>query len=191
MLANILAHNQLFVANHEYEQFKTDKFPDKNLVVLACMDARLVELLPRAMGLKNGDFKLIKNAGALVSHPWGSAMRSLIVALYELRAQEVCVIGHTDCGMNHLNADAVLAKMVKRGVSAEKLNTLRGAGINLDQWLEGFDDVKQSVRHSVELIKQHPLITEDVPIHGLIIDPETGALTVVIDGYHRKTSFSP
>ena len=49
VLKELLEHNRLFVANHEYEQFKTDKFPDKNLLVLACMDARLVELLPKAM----------------------------------------------------------------------------------------------------------------------------------------------
>ena len=38
-----------------YEQFRTDIFPDKKLVVLTCMDTRLVELLPRAMNLRNGD----------------------------------------------------------------------------------------------------------------------------------------
>ena len=44
LLGDLLAHNREFVSNREYEKFETDKFPDKNLAVLACMDARLVEL---------------------------------------------------------------------------------------------------------------------------------------------------
>lgn len=79
------------------------------MVVLTCMDTRLVELLPKAMNLHNGDAKIIKNAGAIVSHPFGSIMRSIIVAVYELDADEVFVIGHYDCGMTGLNSDSVIA----------------------------------------------------------------------------------
>lgn len=62
------------------------------------MDTRLVELLPRAMNMKNGDIKIVKSAGALVSHPFGSIMRSILVAVYELNADEVYVIGHMIAG---------------------------------------------------------------------------------------------
>ena len=48
------------------------------------MDTRLTELLPAALGIKNGDVKLIKNAGGVVMAPFGSVMRSLLVAVYEL-----------------------------------------------------------------------------------------------------------
>src|SRR4051812_25407676 len=80
LIADILGHNTSFVEKKEYEPFRTDRFPDKKLAVLTCMDTRLVELLPRAMNLRNGDIKLLKNAGALVSHPFGSMMRSILVA---------------------------------------------------------------------------------------------------------------
>lgn len=33
------------------------------------MDTRLVELLLAALGLKNGDVKMIKNAGGVITHP--------------------------------------------------------------------------------------------------------------------------
>ncbi|MBI3144366.1 MAG: carbonic anhydrase [Pseudogulbenkiania sp.] len=183
LLSSLLEHNRSFVDNREYEQFQTDKFPDKNLAVLACMDARLVELLPKAMGLKNGDAKLIKNAGALVTHPWGSVMRSLLVAIYELRAEEVCVVAHRDCGMNAIDPARILDAACARGVSAETLTTLRNAGINLEGWLKGFDNVEDSVRHTVEVIRTHPLMPRDVPVHGLVIHPVTGALELIVDGY--------
>jgi len=35
----------------------------------------------------------------------------------------------------------------------------------------------------VELIKSHPLIPKDIVVHGLVIDPETGKLEVVVNGY--------
>jgi len=182
VLSDMLEHNRSFVENHEYEQFKTDKFPGKNLAVLACMDARLVELLPKAMGLKNGDAKLIKNAGALVTHQWGSVMRSLVVAVYELGAQEICVVAHRDCGMNAIDSARILASAEARGISHETIETLRAAGIDLEAWLKGFDQVEDSVRHTVSVIRSHPLIPKDIPIHGLVIHPTTGQLELIVDG---------
>src|SRR5450432_4271437 len=80
-LPTILAFNQHFVANKEYETFLTDRFPDKKIVIVTCMDTRLTELLPKAMNLKNGDAKFIKIAGAVVAAPFGSVMRSILVAI--------------------------------------------------------------------------------------------------------------
>src|SRR5690349_24142232 len=107
ILSEIMEYNASFVRAKEYEPFLTDRFPDKKLVVLTCMDTRLVELLPRALGVRNGDIKLIKNAGAIVSHPFGSVMRSILVVVYELGAAEVAVIGHHGCGMTGLSCSRV------------------------------------------------------------------------------------
>ena len=71
MVEEILAFNEQFVEKKGYEKFITNKYPDKKLAILSCMDTRLTELLPAALGLKNGDAKIIKNAGAVISHPFG------------------------------------------------------------------------------------------------------------------------
>lgn len=84
-LESILEHNRKFVENREYETYMTDRFPDKKMVVVICMDTRLTELLPRAMNLRNGDAKIIKNAGGIVTQPFGNIMRSILIALYESR----------------------------------------------------------------------------------------------------------
>src|SRR3954454_9848474 len=127
MIAEMLEKNAEFVQRREYEPMRTDRFPNKKLVVLTCMDTRLTELLPRAMNFANGDVKLIKNAGAIVSHPFGSVMRSVLVAVYELGGEEVVVVGHHDCGMTGLNCGRVLDKAVERGVSPHILTTLGNA----------------------------------------------------------------
>lgn len=185
ILDELLVYNQNFVENREYEKYETTKFPNKRMVILTCMDTRLLELLPKALNLGNGDAKLIKNAGALVSHPFGSIMRSILIAVYELKAQEVMVIAHYDCGMAGLKAEPVIETMKGRGISAETLNTLVYSGIDIKQWLHGFDDVTESVKHSVSVIKNHPLMPKGVPVHGLVINPKTGKLDLVIDGYNH------
>ncbi|ALC89592.1 carbonic anhydrase [Bacillus sp. FJAT-18017] len=182
-LNEILEYNKHFVENKEYEKFQTTKFPNKKAVILTCMDTRLLELLPKAMNLSNGDVKLIKNAGALIAHPFGSIMRSILVAVYELQADEVFVIGHYDCGMSSLKAETMMEKMKARGVRQETLDTLDYSGIEINSWLHGFDNVTESVKHSVETIKKHPLMPADVNVHGLVIDPETGRLDLVVEGY--------
>src|SRR5579862_1550587 len=183
ILSDILDHNAEFVARKGYEPFRTDVFPDKKLVVLTCMDTRLVELLPHAMNLRNGDAKVIKNAGAIVSHPFGSVMRSMLVAVYELNATEVAVVGHYGCGMTGLSCQRVLGKALARGVSPEILETLQHSGIDLQSWMRGFDSPEDGVRQSVEVIRRHPLLPKDVAVHGLMISPETGKLDVLSDGY--------
>ncbi|NTU26168.1 carbonic anhydrase [Bacillus tequilensis] len=185
-LTSILEHNQRFVREKKYEPYKTTKFPSKKLVIVTCMDTRLTELLPQAMGLKNGDAKIVKNAGAIVSHPFGSVMRSILVAIYELQAEAVCIVGHHECGMSGLNASSILEKAKERGVEENCLNLLTSAGLDLKTWLTGFHSVEESVSHSVNLIKNHPLLPKKVPVHGLVIHPETGKLDVILNGYETE-----
>jgi len=186
LMGNIIAHNTQFVATKQYEQFATDKYPDKKMVIITCMDTRLVELLPRAMNLRNGDAKIVKTAGAIVSHPFGSVMRSIIVAIYELSATEVFVVGHHDCGMTSLNTDHVMEKAIERGISSEVIETIQHAGINLTRWLQGFEHVREGVESSVNTIRNHPLLPKSIPVHGLIMDPATGKLDIVSSGYEKS-----
>ncbi|MGG3640850.1 beta-class carbonic anhydrase [Bacillus gobiensis] len=188
IISSILEYNKAFVNENRYAEFQTTKYPDKKLVILSCMDTRLLELLPKALGLKNGDAKIIKNAGAVVSHPFGSIMRSILVAVYELRAEEVCVIGHHGCGMTGLESSSILEKAKKRGIDEDRIDTLVNAGVDLSKWLTGFPCVEESVKNSVHMIKNHPLLPENVAVHGVVICPETGKLDLVADGYKQVNS---
>jgi carbonic anhydrase len=183
LLNEILDFNEKFVEDREFEKYETTKYPNKRMVILTCMDTRLLELLPKALNLGNGDAKIIKDAGALISHPFGSVMRSILIALYQLKAQEVLVIAHYDCGMSGMKAEPVIENMKERGISEETIDTLTYSGINIKEWLHGFDNVTESVEHSVGIIKNHPLMPKDVPVHGLVIDPKTGKLDLIVDGY--------
>lgn len=176
----ILEYNKKFVEEKKYEEYRTSKYPDKKIAILSCMDTRLTELLPAALGLKNGDVKMIKNAGGAISHPFGSAIRSLIVAIYDLGVNEIMVIGHTDCGVQHMDSQELLKKMKERGVKEEHINMMKYCGINFDSWLSGFDNVEISVTETVEIIKTHPLIPKDISVRGFVMDSITGELKEVV-----------
>lgn len=179
MIEEILAYNKKFVEEENYKPFATDKFPKKKLAIVTCMDTRLTDLLPAAMGLKNGDAKIIRNAGGTIVHPFGSAVRSLLVGIYELGVREILVVGHTDCGAQHMKMEEMIEKMKEQGISEATLNSLKYFGIDMDQWLGGFDCVEDAIGQSIDLLKHHPLIPKDIGIYGLVINTQTGELTMI------------
>ena len=62
------------------------------------------------------------------------------------------------------------------------IDIINYSSLDLREWLRGFGDVTTSVLKSVELVRTHPLMPKGVPVHGLIIDPNTGRLDLVRDG---------
>lgn len=181
----IMNDNKAFVERKDYEQYITSRFPDRKMVIVTCMDTRLTEMLPKAMNLRNGDAKIIKNAGGIVTQPFGNIMRSVLIAIYELQADEVFVVGHHGCGMTGLNPEVIVQHMTERGVPEQTVETLRHSGLNFMRWLTGFDNVKESVEKSVGIIRNHPLLPPNVPVHGMTIEPETGQLDLIVNGYDR------
>lgn len=76
IIEEIVKYNEEFVARRGYEQYVTSKYPDKKLAILSCMDTRLTELLPAALGLKNGDAKSSRTPA-----DWSSAPSTLPCAV--------------------------------------------------------------------------------------------------------------
>ena len=173
----IIRFNRNYVEAKAYEPHLTDKYPDRKLAVLSCMDTRLSVLLQEALGLKNGDAKIIKNAGAVIPTPWDSAMRSLIVAVYELGVEEIMVVAHSGCGACHMSFGHFREEMLERGVP--EANLVRD-DIDLDAWLEGFHDPEASVRNTMANIKEHPLMPATITVRGFIMDSATGELTEIV-----------
>ena len=123
--------------------------------------------------------KIIKNAGGVISHPFGSAMRSLLIGIFELEVEEILVIGHTDCGARRTDSKKIIEKMKTRGITSQNIDMVKYCGVDFDSWLGGFMDLDTSIKKSVELIRNHPLVPDDIMVHGLIIDSVTGELKLV------------
>ena len=181
MINEILKFNREFVAEKGYEPYLTDKYPDKKIAIMSCMDTRLTKLLPAALGLRNGDVKIIKNAGGVITTPFDSTMRSLLVGVYELGVEEIMIVGHTDCGVQGMDGEEMLHLMRRRGIDDEHISLMKHCGIDLEKWLHGFDNVDEAVRETVDLVRNHPLMPADVTVRGYIMDSTTGGLSEVAD----------
>ncbi len=182
-LDNILNHNERFVFHKKYEKYTATKNPNKKIVILSCMDTRLTELLPKAMNIKNGDAKIIKNAGATITHPFGSVIRSLLLAVYEFNTEDIIVVGHYDCGMTNLDGDYIVKQMLKRGIEEKTMTILNNSLVDIGKWLEGFSCAEEMLMATVNSILNHPLFPTDINIHGLLMHPHTGALDLIVNGY--------
>lgn len=178
-LEEMLKFNEKFVSGKEYEKYKSDSLPNKKMVIFTCMESRLVELLPKALNIHNGDVKMVKNAGAIIRKPFDSIIKSLLVAVYNLNAEQIIVIGHHDCGMSNVDTHALIDNMKGKGISEEILNAIDYGGIDIHQEFHGFKTVEESINQSVEIIRNHPLLPDYVKVHGLVIDPHTGKVEVV------------
>ena len=131
------------------------------------MDSRLTEMLPKALNLKNGDVKIVKTAGVLISEPYGSLMRSILVGVTLLNVEEILIVGHLDCGIVHLPGEKVLEKLKQRGITEAQADALQKQGIHAEKWLSVCNRVEDGVMESVRLIRNHPFLPANVLVHGL------------------------
>jgi carbonic anhydrase len=176
LLDQILEHNARFVAERERP---LSRAPAKKVALFTCMDTRLVEFLEPALGLRRGDAKVIKNAGNTIVDPTGGVIRSLVVAVHALGCEEIFVVGHRDCGMAQLDEDELERTMRARGVPAEAITALRPS---LRDWVGAFREPEENVRRVVGIIRASPLLPDDVPVHGLMFDPTSGRLDLLVRG---------
>lgn len=179
MLHEFSENNRHFVSQGMHEEYITGKYPDKKTAIVTCMDTRLVRLLPAALGIKNGDVKMIKNAGGCICDKYGSDMRSLLIAIYELGVDKVMVIGHTDCGVKGLTGDEMLERMREHGISAESIAQACAEGADFESWFKGFETEEGGVRETVNILKTHPLMHSGVNVSGWLINSFTGELQLV------------
>lgn len=45
--------------------------------------------------------------------------------------------------------------------------------------------IEESIKNSVKVIKNHPLMPEGVVVHGVEISLETGKFDVIVNGYEK------
>lgn len=184
VLQELLEANDKFIhhlpQSYYAENVHLSKKPQRHMAIVTCMDTRLVDFLEPALGVQAGEAKVIKNAGNTISGMFDSVIRSLVIGVFELGVKEIFIIGHHDCGVAHSSSEQVIQNMLARGISKDAIHMVKD---ELIKWLDEFHHPIQNIEHSVAKVRFNPLIPKDVPVHGLIFDPKTGKMEVVIDGY--------
>lgn len=135
----------------------------RGLAVLTCIDSRIDPLA--LLGLRAGDAKIIRNAGARVTP---DALRSLVIAVNLLGVTRVCVVHHTDCAMVGTTDDEMRARIsAQRGVDASGWKFLASS----DQLATMHDDIR--------VIEACPLLPAELHVGGFIFDVRSGELVAV------------
>ena len=184
VLEQILEANRRFIANpplaFPVTAAKPSKLPRRQLAIFTCMDTRLVDFLEPAVGIRREDAVVIKNAGNSITGPFETTIRSLLLAVFELGVKEILVIGHEDCGAAHATPAGLITKMLDRGISADAVKMVEG---QLAAWLDNIHQPESNVAKVVERIRANPLVPRDIPVHGLLFDPVSGEIRIIIEGY--------
>jgi len=161
--------DDLLDANRQYR----DEFHDsgvagtaaRGLAVLTCIDSRIDPLA--MLGLKPGDAKIIRNAGARVTD---DSLRSLVLAANLLGVTRVCVVQHTECAMVGTTDDEIRTR----------ITALRGADASGWEFLASADQTA-TLRADIAKIRACPLLPADLEVGGFIFDVHSGELVPASD----------
>ena len=158
---NFLKANQAYVELHGDLHLSIK--PKTKVAIVTCMDSRL-HVAP-ALGLALGDAHILRNAGGRVTE---DMIRSLVISQQQMGTREIVVLHHTDCGAQTFNNEDF----------QEHLKCELGVDVSGQDFLP-FQDIDESVREDMKLLRECPLIPEDVIISGAVYDVDTGRMIVV------------
>jgi carbonic anhydrase len=134
----------------------------KHLGVLTCIDTRIDPLA--MLGLKPGDAKILRNAGARVTD---DVLRTLVLAGYLLDVRRVMVVAHTDCRMVGGTDDDVHEAIAANGGPDTRSLEFRVTR-----------DVQETLRADVQRIRSSPYLGE-LESGGFVYDVRSGRVAQV------------
>ena len=155
----------LITANQEYQKrFQYSELTGaalRGLAIVTCMDSRINPL--SVIGMKSGDVKILRNAGARVTE---DVLRTLVLATYLLNVSRILVMPHTDCKMAELS-EGEIHKIIDEqyGVNTSSLE------------FRTTKDQLGALASDLNRIRAYPLLRQGVSVAGAIYDVKTGAIT--------------
>lgn len=159
--------DDLFAANNEFvKEFKSQDltgYAKKGLAIITCMDSRIDPL--RIVGMKAGDAKILRNAGARVTE---DVLRTLILATNLLGVNRVLVMPHTDCKMASGDESEIHAAIFeKSGIDTRSME------------IRTVTDQISALKSDLVRIEQFPLLPKGIAIVGAIYDVKSGKLSKI------------
>ncbi len=136
---------------------------NEGLAVVTCMDSRIDPL--SVLGMKAGDVKILRNAGARVTE---DVLRTLVLGAYLLGVTRVLIMPHTDCKMAGATEDEIHAIIAERfGVDTRSAE------------FRTVTDQTSALATDVTRVRAYPLLPRDLVVGGALFDVRTGRLLPV------------
>lgn len=159
--ADVLAANATYAETFQ-DQHLTGNAA-KGLAVVTCMDSRIDPL--GVLGMKAGDVKIVRNAGARVT---SDVLRTLTLAHYLLNVSRILVMPHTNCKMSSATDEQIWDLIYQDyGVDTRSLN------------FHTVKDQLAALALDVQKIRSAPLLPDGITVGGVIYDVATGKINPV------------
>jgi carbonic anhydrase len=154
---DVLAANDAYAS--DFRLAGLEAIAASGLAVLTCMDSRIEPL--QMLGLKAGDAKILRNAGARVTE---DVLRTLVLARYLLGVDRAMVVAHTRCRMAAGTEEQVHEAVREAGgPDTRSLSFLVTA------------DQEATLRADVEKVRAWPYL-QGLEVGGFVYDVDTGRL---------------
>jgi carbonic anhydrase len=156
-----LAANDEYIKSFKYSELTGTA--QQGLAIVTCMDSRINPL--SVVGMKSGDAKILRNAGARVTD---DVLRTLVLATYLLGVERILIMPHTNCRMAQVD-DVEIHR---------EINTQYGVDTSEIEF-KTVPDQREALIEDVQKIRSYSLINKDVVVGGAIYDVATGKITPV------------
>lgn len=164
---------------------------DKQLLVIACMDERIP--VCEALGICYQDAHIYRNAGGIVTD---DVIRSAMLSIRFGGTREIIILNHTECGLMTILGPTLVNKLENQGIDINNVQlnpalpelTLQNQEQNFEKWVGTFENVDDICLQQVELLKESPLIPDDIIIHGYIWQVESMSLRRPHEKVHDKVN---
>jgi carbonic anhydrase len=155
---DVLASNADYVAG--FHLAGLEPRAARGLAIVTCMDSRIEPLA--MLGLRPGDAKIVRNAGARVTD---DVVRTLVLARHLLGVDRVMVVAHTQCRMaGGTEEDIHAAIEAAGGPDTRELSFLVAT------------DQQEAIRADVQRARSSPYLS-DTTIGGFLYDVDTGEIS--------------
>lgn len=159
--SDLIRANQEFVENFIPEGLSGRAA--KGLAIVTCMDSRIAPLA--IVGMKPGDAKILRNAGARVTE---DVLRTLVLATHLLGVTRVLVMPHSDCRMASGSEPEIHQAIFEAsGVDTRSMEIRTVA------------DQRAALEMDITRVRTYPLLPKDLEVVGGFYDVQTGRLTLI------------
>ena len=128
------------------------------------MDSRIEPL--KVVGMKGGDAKILRNAGARVTE---DVLRTLVLATHLLGVKRVLVMPHTDCRMASADEPTIHQTIFDAsGIDTRSIE------------IRTVSDQLAALKTDVTRILTYPLLPKGIEVMGAIYDVKSGKLEKIV-----------
>ncbi|MEH7180993.1 carbonic anhydrase [Neobacillus vireti] len=158
----------------------------KKVLFVIGMDQKLERFIKEETNVNSENMIILQTYQPVISHPFDDLMRDIIIAVFQDNVEEIVVVSTNDY---HKNTRDILNKIYKNKELQDKIQTLDYLFKNcmpefpegtVSVWLHGGNTLAESVRKSVNIIRNHPLLPSHVKVKELYIEQANKRLSEIV-----------